>query len=152
MSRTKITQDNSEDTQRSKGTTQSRTGPNCPSMHLCEFQCMCSCFPVWNLVKRHTVTSFLGRVRDAAHRRKDPGSCWLGKVVRCMREAQLSWQGWVMWALSWCYFCMSHWRSSTIDGSLLAASLNSSRVIWSSLSLSIFVKILSTLCCGVRPS
>ncbi|KAG7261600.1 hypothetical protein CRUP_010016, partial [Coryphaenoides rupestris] len=39
-----------------------------------------------------------------------------------------------------------------MDGSLLAASLNSSREIWSSLFLSILEKILSTRCCGVSPS
>lgn len=39
-----------------------------------------------------------------------------------------------------------------MEGSLFAASLNSSREIWSSLSLSIFVKILSTRCWGVSPS
>lgn len=50
------------------------------------------------------------------------------------------------------YFCMSHCRRRTMEGSLFAASLNSSREIWSSLSLSIFVKILSTRCCGVSPS
>lgn len=50
------------------------------------------------------------------------------------------------------YFCMSHCRRRTMEGSLFAASLNSSREIWSSLSLSIFVKILSTRCWGVSPS
>ncbi|TNN78245.1 hypothetical protein EYF80_011485 [Liparis tanakae] len=39
-----------------------------------------------------------------------------------------------------------------MDGSLFAASLNSSNEIWSSLFLSILPKILSTLCCGVKPS
>lgn len=50
------------------------------------------------------------------------------------------------------YFCMSHCRRRTMEGSLFAASLNSSREIWSSLSLSILVKILSTRCWGVSPS
>lgn len=50
------------------------------------------------------------------------------------------------------YFWRSHCSSNTMDGSLLAASLNSSSVIWSSLFLSILEKILSTLCSGVRPS
>lgn len=50
------------------------------------------------------------------------------------------------------YFCMSHCSSRTMDGSDLAASLNSSRVISSLWSLSILEKILSTRCCGVSPS
>lgn len=50
------------------------------------------------------------------------------------------------------HFCMSHCNRSTMDGSLFAASLNSSNEIWSSLFLSILLKILSTLCSGVKPS
>lgn len=50
------------------------------------------------------------------------------------------------------HFCMSHCNRSTMDGSLFAASLNSSSEIWSSLFLSILLKILSTLCSGVKPS
>ena len=50
------------------------------------------------------------------------------------------------------YFWRSHCSSNTMEGSLLAASLNSSSEIWSSLFLSILEKILSTLCSGVRPS
>lgn len=50
------------------------------------------------------------------------------------------------------YFCMSHCSSRTMEGSDLAASLNSSRVISSLWSLSILEKILSTRCCGVSPS
>ncbi len=50
------------------------------------------------------------------------------------------------------YFCMSHCSKRTMEGSLLAASLNSSSVISSLWSLSILLKILSTRCCGVSPS